>query len=331
MTSFNGTTVISRGGRPSPITPAKLDFYFVNAGARIDPYQVCSVHIFRNTAFGAPDQYLNLSAGTADYGLVSSTTTNMLFHNYSRTNADPPIRDGFDANVSACATENEYTGDLRYAASAIFREGPGHFSVIIQPSGFYYPASAPANGWVGVNQNASAVGPYLDIWTLVDTAGSRAQIYVNTFAMQTANTFGITEPLAVTTNNKLVQRYIELGSKKRVEVKTELVVDNEPIKADLRNLLETGALISNASMRIVKLNDSPALTSRVMIADFNDTAADTNLNSHGQISYLWDTNAIVAKYTDDMLGGARGVYEISVKYDVVEETIYSRKFNLIVR
>ena len=105
MTTFNGTTVISRGARPSPITPTKLDFYNFVAGAPHDPYQVCSVHVFPDTQFGAPDEYLNLSAGTATYGLVSSISTSMLFHNYSRTNANPPLRDGFEGNVSACATE----------------------------------------------------------------------------------------------------------------------------------------------------------------------------------------------------------------------------------
>ena len=330
MTSFNGTTVISRGSRPSPITPTKLDFHFVNAGAQIDPFQVCSVHIFPNTQFGAPDAYIDLLAGSTNYGLVSSVATNMLFHNYKRDNVG--VKVGFDANMSACAAESTYTGDLRYSASSIFREGPGHFSVILQTSGFYYATSAAANAWVeGYNNTASATGGYLDIWTVVDTEGSRAQIYVNTFTLGTANTVGITGPLEVTTTNKLVQRYIELGSKKRVQVKTELVVDNEPIKQSIRNLLETGALISNASMRIVKLNESPALTNRVMIHDFNDTAANTNLDSNGQISYVWNTGAIEPKFTGDILGGERGVYEITVKYDVVEETIFSRKFNLIVR
>jgi len=330
MTTFNGYTVIRRGERPSPLVPAQLDFYNYITGALIDPFQVCSVHIFPNTAFGTADPYVNRTAGDANYGLVSSVATNMLFHNYKRNSSGDRI--GFDANMSAMDMETNYTGDRRFAASAIFKEKNGHFVVILEPSGAYFKNSAPSQNWdPQYNNTASATGGYLDIWTVVQTEGSRAQIYVNTFNMETANTFAVTEPLEVTTTNKLVQRYIELGSKKRVQVKTALVVDNEPIKESLRNLIETGALISNASMRIVKLNDSPALSNRVMIADFADTASTTLVSSDGQISYLWDTNAITAKYSDDLLGGARGVYEISVKYDVAEETIYSPKFKLIVR
>ena len=84
-------------------------------------------------------------------------------------------------------------------------------------------------------------------------------------------------------------------------------------------------------MRIVKLNESPQLTTRVMIQDFADTSGTVQLDSQGTMSYLWDTNNIVPKYTDDILGGSRGVYEITVKFDLVEETILSPKFKLIVR
>jgi len=331
MTKFNGVTVIERGNRPTPIAPAKLDFYFVKAGSQIDPFQVCSVHVFPNTTFGTAEQYVNRNPGAtaANYGLVSSTTQNMMFHNYKRNESG--LRIGFDANVSACPSPTSYTGDLTYAASSIFKVADGHFSVILQPEGRYFAASAPANNWNLLTQNASGTGSYIDIWTVVDVDGSKAQTYVNTFNLTTANVFATTEPLLVTTNNKLIQRYIEVGSKKKIQVKTELVVDNEPIKQDLRNLMETGSLLQNPQMRIVKLNESPQLTTRVMIQDFADTSGTVQLDSQGTMSYLWDTNNIVPKYTDDILGGSRGVYEITVKFDLIEESILSPKFKLIVR
>jgi len=88
-------------------------------------------------------------------------------------------------------------------------------------------------------------------------------------------------------------------------------------------------------MRIVKLNESPELTSRVMIEDFTDTAARVHIDSHNMISYLWNTSEITPKFNDvgtgDILGGSRGVYEITVKYQILTETFYSPKFKLIVR
>ena len=328
MTAFNNITVINRANRPSPISPCKLDFIWIKDGSYQNPFQVCSVHIFPNTQFGSPNPYVNLTAGDANYGLVSSTATDYIFRNYKRNGAG--VRIGFDANVSACAAEADYVGGN--SASAIFNTSPGNFSVILQPEANYFPTTAPANNWLPVSSNsASATGDYLDIWTLVDVEGSRAQIYVNSFKLNSNSNVALTEPLLVTPTNKLIQRYVEIGSKEKLRVKTSLVVDNEPISNDLRNLLETGSLLSAPEMRIVKLNESPELTSRVMIKDFSDTSGSIQLDSHNMISYLWDTSNIVAKDSDDVLGGSRGVYEITVKYNILTETFYSPKFKLIVR
>jgi len=337
MTTFNGVTVIQRGNRPSPIIPAKLDFFNYVAGALTDPFQVCSVHVFPNTAFGTADPYVNRTAGDANFGLVSSTANNMLFHNYKRDeNGD---RTGFDANVSALAKETTYAGDLRYSASSIFGGGqdnkPGHFSVILQPSGVYFPLAAPPSWTDRANNTASSTGGYIDIWSIVQTEGSRAQIYVNTFNMDTANTFATTEPLELTTTNKLIQRYVQLGSKKRLQIQTQIVVDNEPLKADIRNLMETGSLLTNPEISITKLNESPIFDSRVQLTGMGTvggfTSEGVQIDSQGTISYVWNTNAIAPFYTDEELGGPMGVYEVAVRYDVAGETIVSPRFKLIAR
>ena len=233
------------------------------------------------------------------------------------------------------AAESGYAGDLRLAASSIFKESPGHFSVIMQPSGAYFPTSASPTWNPRYTNNASAVGSYIDIWTVVQVEGSRAQIYVNTLTMQTANTFAVTEPLEVTTTNKLIQRYIELGSKKRLQIKTEIVVDNEPLKQSIRNLIETGSLLSNPEISIVKLNESPVLTARVQITGVGGVGGfqseGVQLDSQGTISYVWDTTNITPFYEDENLGGGTGVYEITVRYNVAEETIVSSRFKAIVR
>jgi len=235
MTTFNGITVINRANRPSPISPCKLDFIWIKDGSYQNPFQVCSVHVFPNTKFGSANPYVNLTAGDANYGLVSSTATDYIFHNYKRD--DTGARIGFDANMSAMAGEATYAEGN--SASAIFNTSPGNFSVILQPEAEYFPMGADANNWLSVSGNsASATGDYLDIWTLVDVKGSRAQIYVNSFKLNSNSNVAITEPLLVTPTNKLIQRYVEVGSTEKLRVKTSLVVDNEPISESLRNLLE---------------------------------------------------------------------------------------------
>ena len=343
MTTFNGHTVIQRGNRPSPISPAKLDFLFVKDGSYIDPFQVCSVHIFPNTAFDTATPYIDTTAGSTTYGLVNSTDNNMVFHNQGVDPlSQPPFQvTGFDAAATETnmAKESSYIASDPMTASGIFRTGPGRFSVLLQTNTKYWSTSATSFTAPPYFNSASGTGGYIDIWTLVDTAGSKAQIYVSMFNLTTANVFGSTQALAVTTNNKLVQRYVNMGSKKKLQIKTELVVDNSPIKASLRNLMETGALIQSPEINVVKLNETPGLTSRVQITGFDDVGGfisnGVRLNGNGTISWQFDTTNITPFFNDpvvgDTLGGPTGVYEIQVRYQVLDETIISPRFKLIVR
>jgi hypothetical protein len=169
----------------------------------------------------------------------------------------------------------------------------------------------------------------------VDAEGSKAQIYVNTFNLDTANVFTTSEPIEVTTQNKLVNRYIDVGSKEKLRMKTHLVIDNEPIRESLRNLMETGSLLQSPEIKITKLNETPNLTSRVVVTGSGGTpgfiSSGVEVDSHGTISYLWDTNAIAAISAEDNLGSTTGVYEVQAKFTILDSTIYSPKFKLIVR
>ena len=339
MTTFNGYTVIDRDNRPSPIAPAKLDFFFVKSGSYIDPFQVCSVHVFPDTQFGSADAYLDLTSGSENYGLVDSGSTDMVFHNQKvSTGSIPPNQIlGFDANVSAMRDESYYNASLPMTASGIFKTGPGAFSVILQPGTHYWsPSATDFTVQPPVAENsASGTGSYLDLWTIVDVEGSRAQIYANVFQLTTANVFGSTGPLAVTANNHLIQRYVNVGSKKSLQIKTELVVDNDTITADLRNLMETGALVQNPEISITKINETPGITSRVQVTGNGGVGgfitSGVKLNAHGTMSFLWDTANITTFYGDENLGGPTGVYEVQVRYNLLDETILSPRFKLIVR
>jgi len=115
----------------------------------------------------------------------------------------------------------------------------------------------------------------------------------------------------------------------------EIVVDNESIKQNLRNLMETGSLLSNPKISITKLNESPILDARVQVTGESGAGGfqseGVSLDSQGTISYVWDTNNISPFYTGEKLGSEMGVYEVAVQYDVAEETIVSPRFKLIAR
>ena len=261
----------------------------------------------------------------------------MVFHNQMVDPTSDPINQvvGFNSWVSACDVESEYTSNAQ-SASGIFRTGAGKFSVLLQTGTQYWAPSATSfDTGPDLDNTASGTGGYLDLWTIVDAEGSKAQVYAQTFNLNTANVFATTEPLAVTTNNKLIQRYIDVGSVKNLQIKTELVVDSEPMKQSLRNLMETGALVQNGFISITKLNESPELTSRVQVTGTGGvggfTSSGVSIGSDGTISYRWDTTNLSPFYTDENLGGSTGVYEVQVKYGLLDETILSPKFKLIVR
>lgn len=335
--NFNGITVIERGNHPTPTLPVKLDFDYVVGGNYTDPYQVCSVYIFPDTQFGAPDKYVNLSAGSPDYGLVSANSYNFKFNNYKR-DTETGVLVGFDGFVSSMLVETDYVNDFT-SASGIFRRDNGRFSVVLNPAGMWDPQAAEATflpGASGVSSisetnapnlfpnTASGTGGYIDIWTVKSIAASKASIFVNTFKLNTNNTYAVTTPVEVTTTNKLVQRYVELGSKQKLTVHTFLTVDNEPIKQSLRNLMETGALIRNPKLKITKPGDGVQFDSTQVVKDW-DGGQPVSFNNHDTISYLWDTGGgFGAAY-------GKGVFNVQVKFNLLDEVIYSSKFKIIVR
>ena len=334
---FNGITVIERGNRPTPTLPAKLDFDYVVGGNYSDPYQLCSVYIFPDTQFGAADKYCDLSAGSPNYGLVSANSYNFKFNNYKR-DTDTGILVGFDGFMSSMKVESDYQNDYT-SASGIFRRDTGRFSVVLNPAGMWTPAGGDtflpgASGVSSISETntanlfpntASGTGGYIDIWTLKSVAASRAQIFVNTFKLNTNNTYAVTSPVEVTTTNKLVQRYVELGSTQRLDIHTFLSVDNEPIKQSLLNLMETGALVRNPQVKITKPGDGVQFDSTQLVKDWTADTDNVSFNNHDTISYKWGTGGTFgATY-------GKGVFNIQVKYNILDETILSPKFKIIVR
>jgi hypothetical protein len=75
--------------------------------------------------------------------------------------------------------------------------------------------------------------------------------------------------------------------------------------------METGSLLQSPEIKITKLNETPNLTSRVVVTGSGGTpgfiSSGVEVDSHGTISYLWDTNAIAAISAEDNLGSTTGV------------------------
>jgi len=93
--------------------------------------------------------------------------------------------------------------------------------------------------------------------------------------------------------------------------------------------------VQNPEISITKINETPGITSRVQVTGTGQVGgfitSGVKLNAHGTMSFLWDTANITTFYGDENLGGPTGVYEVQVRYNLLDETILSPRFKLIVR
>jgi hypothetical protein len=320
MAKINNYVVVKRYDRPSPNSKAYLEFLFVKDGILQDPYQVCSVHIFPDSSNGDITAFVDSELGSPTYGEIEVSSANasasFIFTNTTGGSQDPDPQNALDPSAYTPGTN----------ASGIYKIGDGHFAVVLTPNEQYYDwygTAAASNG-------ASAIGNYLDVWTIVATPGSLAKTFVNQFELFNEGAFALTELPLITITHEMKNKYIPVGSNERLKITTEYSTENRRTDQELTSLLQDSGLLSDVQMKITKLNESPDLTSRVVIQDFSDTSGSINMNTENVISYLWDTGNITAKDSEDILGGTRGIYEVQIKYNVFTETRYSPRFTVAV-
>ena len=314
----NNTTVIRRHQRPSANSKLLLDFYLIQDGAYADPYQVCSVHIFPNTTNGDADSYLDLTAGSENYGLVSSTSGAYYeFRNFNDSG------EWITDTGSDYFKENKFGGDSGNS-SGIHKLGTGHFGSVLVPDSEWRDITA-GNGVGDPSGNAvSATAKYMDVWTVVNVAGSKAKTYINTFELYNDGAFAITEPITCTANFKLGQKYIQDGEIKDIVVTTDLSFASPGMTQDVESLLQ-GSIISDAEWRLIRLNDT--LTGPAW-SDIMDIDGD-GFSTYGVEVLSDDTIMLRLDTTDEKV--IPGNYQVRVKCTILGQTHISPPMSLIVQ
>ena len=327
---INNITVVPRKNRPTVLGKTALEFFYIKNGVYADPYQVCSVCLFPDTVAsstyhetitnGDPDKYLDYFASSSRYGNVASgsiSAVDMKWRNLSYDD-DP---EGTRAHVSfPSATEfdtSNYAGDVS-SASGIFRVKEGHFVTVLQPGGLYVSSLYEVDtGYEfassGVaTQSASAAGKFYDIWVIVDHEGAPPKAYLNTVSLFSDTIMGLAEPLMVTSKNQLVQKYVNVNSTLNLKVRTDISLNDKNIPVDIRSIFND-SVIQDAEIRIriFDENEKQWSVEQDWTSVDNVTSSDTMMYSHGFV------------YT--------GRYEVQVRYDLMDEKIYSDKFGLICR
>jgi len=306
----NGYTVYDRHNRPSVLQPVGLRAFFINNGQFQDPYEISSVTVFKLADNTSPSTLLT-SANLLDPAIASGAVK-MGFANSAQ----------LVTNV-AFNTSNYTPGTT---ASGIYKMSTGEYIVVLNGqvalSGKYEGTTIP-------NQ-ASTVGDYIDIWTVRWVQNSDWEIFVNDFRLYRDTIFTATEPLLITTTNKLANKHVKLGSKVDLKVATEINIANKNITRSIKNTFEDAA-ITSAQVQIVKLNDDYTLPARVTVSSFANTSASVDVTSDNTLVFNWDTNDLytLPAVTAGTFGPLTGTYCVQVKYGILNQTIISDLMYLI--
>lgn len=294
MASFNNFPVTARFNRPSPTDKTLLEFLYLKNGSYSNPASVQSVHIFKDTGNGTADNWLDLSANSPTYGLVAS----------SMDSSALVIYQGEESESSYADT----------ASSSIYSRGTGSYAVVLE-DGINW--ELPEDGSLQIYDNSGTVSQkYWDIWTVVDNGVSST--YVHQFELFNDNIISLTEPLMVTTRQRLVQKYINKNSKADLHITAEHTVNNTNITPEVKNIFNS-TILENAGIRIIKLKDdtSTGLPYEEIQAW---TSTGVTVNSDDTVIYNWDTTNMEV-----------GTYELQTSSTFLNQTVLSDKFNLVVR
>ena len=311
----NNTQVVNRGNRPNVSQRIGLRTFFINDGAYVDPYEISSVQLFTKDSTLSPNTVLgddNLVAAVPLMAFGASGETQTTHENFLESNYIPGVM-----------------------ASGIYRLGQGDYAVVLDQT-------LALSGWDVVNStqvaasSLSAVGDYVDLWTVKLDSASKYQVITNQFSLNEDTFFAFTEPLLLTTSNKLMNKHVRLGEKIDIKVSTETTIQNQNMPLDVQNIWKN-SVIAGASMEIKKVNQDLHFDGPFTVISFaeSEPTANTqpvNITQDNTIIMNWDTSIIknLTSFGDGTFGSLTGTYSVQVKYDLLTETIISPLFYLTV-
>ena len=292
MATFNNISVTLRFNRPSPTGKTLLEFQYLKGGMYQDPNEIISVHIFQDTNLGDSSNWLDLSANSPTYGLIADSL-----------------------QVSAVALFTTEAEETLYAPgrSEIYRRETGKYGVVLEEGMAWTDASSVARTFAD-----APAAKYWDIWTVQDVVGGALTTFIHSFEMFEDSIISLTEPLMVTTTQRLVQKYINKNSKTDLHITSSHTVSNSNVTSEVKNIFNN-TILNNAAIRIIKLKDDTSTG-----APYEEVVAWTStgvtVNSEDTVIYNWDT---VAQEV--------GTYELQVSSTFLNQNVMSDKFNLVVR
>lgn len=314
---LNGISIVDRNNRPGVLQKVGLRVYFINNGEFYDPYDISGVTIFNRLANISPSSVIDSSSNLIDSDLASSL---ILMHFGASAN-----------DTGAALYPSSYNPTTNIAStSGIYRVSQGQYVCVLDgtqsTSGLYdfYGSS------VKVRNSASAATDYIDVWTVKFTAGSDYQVLTNNFTLYRDTFFTVTEPLLLTSQNRLINKHIKLDSKVDLQVTTDVNIGNRIIDESMRNVFKDSAIVS-AMFKIEKINDDTmTLPARVEVSGFSHTSSLVNITDGNTMTFLFDTTKLVTHPSVASFGGIVGTYCLTCKYNLLDQTIVTQPMYFII-
>jgi len=329
---LNGYDLVDRHSRPSVGGAVALRALFINNGILVDPYDVSSCTVFAKLSNASPSSIINSTDG-----LLSSDSSSVVLMSFgiSGNPYGSQPHDGIDTRVtskklgwvSPSATTNQGGGtSTGFAtngyfphnnASGIYRVGIGDYVAVLDGSIDLSGAFVNRGGRSVVANAASAVLDYIDVWTVKLSQASEYQLFINSFSLDNNVFVTFTEPLIITTKNRLINKNIKIGEKVNLTVTTEITVQNRELPEETKNLLKDFSLV-RPLVYIQKVNeDSTNQPAREDITNLY-TSVGVQTTSDNTILYLFDTADFTTPTT-----GKPGTYIITVKYAYLDQLFVS--------
>jgi len=305
---LNGIKVVERHNHPGALSRNVLRLNLFNNGSYYDPYAVSSVSLFTMNRNVSPSSVL--ASGTQ---LISDAAASSVKFRWRTDNANGWVAD------------TEFTTDAS-SASGVYRTDVGKFSVVLD--GTQTVSSFDRDG-DKIQNTASAVGNYIDVWTVKLTENAGWQTIINSVELFQDNILALTEPLMLRTKERLVPHIVRLGEVVDIKVPIDITIMNRNIDQSVKNTLSTG-YIQNPKMLIKKHNEDSNLPSWVTVSGYDDTADIVEVTSDNTLLMNFNTSILTNGGVSN-LGNGTGTYSVEVKYQLFDETIISPMMYFTVR
>lgn len=309
---LNGVSIVDRHNRPTVIQKVAIRSFFINDGEYYDPADISGVTIFKKSANETPNSILdnNVIAGTVD-----ATSILAQFEASSHASAG-----------GACSPEMYNPLDLS-SLSGVYRVKKGEYVCILDGTQLqkgtytFYGSSTPPNTNLVITNKASSVDDYIDVWTLKFNATSDYQSLINQFHLYDDTFFSVTQPVLLTTRNRLVNKHLTLSSIENLKITTNVTIENRDLDTSIKNIFKDSA-ITSAMVWVEKINeDSMSLPAHVMVSGYSDTSSTVDITGDNTIIWRFDTTTLATHPNVASFGGLTGTYRVTAKYGLLNETI----------